>query len=207
LAEAFLAWVSGLPGIAVYAVLVVLSAVENVFPPVPADVAVVLGAFMGRQGTVSAPLLGFLCWIGNTASSAGMYFYARRHGRRFFQRGWPSKLMPAESIQALEQAYARHGVYGIFLSRFLPGIRAAVTPFAGVAGMSPARALVPSALASAIWYAVLVAIGYTAGRNWSRARGLLAEANHALAILAGVLAALVVAAIWWSRHRQVPPVR
>ena len=108
-----------------------LSAVENIFPPVPADIAVVLGAFLARQGTVSAPVLGVLCWFANTASAAGMYFYARAHGRRFFASGWRRKLMPPEAIAALETAYRKHGMYGIFFSRFLPGVRAAVTPFAG----------------------------------------------------------------------------
>jgi membrane protein DedA with SNARE-associated domain len=200
--EAFLAWVAGLPGAAVYAVLIVLSALENVFPPVPADVAVVLGAFLARQGTVSAPLLGLLCWLGNTASSAAVYVYARRHGRKFFEAGWPSRLMPASALAALERAYARHGVYGIFLSRFLPGIRAAVTPFAGVAGMSPARALVPSALASAIWYAFLVATGWVLGESWPRARAVLEEANRVLAIITFAVIALVAAGLWLRARRR-----
>ncbi len=197
--EGFLGWVGGLPRVAVYAVLIVLSAVENVFPPVPADVAVVFGAFLGRQGTVSAPLLGVLCWLANTASAAWMYFYARRHGRRFFETGWPRKLMPPRSIAALETAYARHGVYGIFLCRFLPGVRAAVTPFAGIAGMPPARALVPAATASAIWYAFLVSAGYVVGQNWTRAQALLIEANHVLALI--TVAAVVVIAAWIWRAR------
>jgi len=188
--ESFLQWVAQLPGGAVYAVLVALSALENIFPPVPADIAVVLGAFLGRQGIVSAPLLGLLCWLGNTASSAGMYFYARSHGRRFFATGWRRKLMPPEAIAALEKAYGRYGVYGIFVSRFLPGVRAAVTPFAGVAGMRPARALIPSASASAIWYAFLVTAGSALAQSWPRAQALLADANRALAIVAGLVIAI-----------------
>lgn len=199
--ESFLQWVAGLPGAAVYVVLVALSAVENVFPPVPADVAVLLGAFLARQGTVSAPLLGVLCWLGNTASSAGMYFYARAHGRRFFAKGWRRKLMPPESIAALEKACARHGVYGIFFSRFLPGVRAAVTPFAGVAGMSPARALVPAATASAIWYAFLVVAGSVLAQSWPRARALLEDANRVLAVVALVVVALVATLVWWRARR------
>ena len=199
--ESFLQWVAQLPGGAIYAVLVALSALENIFPPVPADIAVVLGAFLGRQGIVSAPLLGLLCWLGNTASSAGMYFYARAHGRRFFTTGWRSKLMPPEAIAALEKAYARHGVYGIFVSRFLPGVRAAVTPFAGIAGMPPARALVPSALASAIWYAFLVTAGSVLAQSWPRAQALLADANRALAIVMASVVALVVL-LWWRARRR-----
>ena len=199
--ESFLQWVAQLPGGAVYAVLVALSALENIFPPVPADVAVVLGAFLGQRGIVSAPLLGFLCWLGNTASSAGMYFYARSHGRRFFATGWRRKLMPPEAIAALEKAYGRYGVYGIFVSRFLPGVRAAVTPFAGVAGMRPARALIPSASASAIWYAFLVTAGSVLAQSWPRAQALLADANRALAIVAGLVIAIAFF-FWWRARRR-----
>jgi membrane protein DedA with SNARE-associated domain len=194
--EGFLHWVAGLPSLAVYGVLVALSAVENIFPPVPADIAVVLGAFLARQGTVSAPLLGVLCWFANTASAAGMYFYARAHGRRFFASGWRRKLMPPEAIAALEKAYRRHGMYGIFISRFLPGVRAAVTPFAGVAGMSPARALIPAALASAIWYAFLIAAGSFLGLSWPRAQAVLQDANRVLGLVAGLMVVIVVLLVW-----------
>jgi membrane protein DedA with SNARE-associated domain len=196
----FLEWVAQLPSVGVYAVLMVLSALENIFPPVPADVAVVLGAFLAQRGVTSPVLLGVLCWAANTASAAGMYFYARRHGRRFFESGWPRKLMPPEAIVALERAYARHGMLGIFLSRFLPGVRAAVTPFAGIVGMSPARALIPAASASAIWYAALIAVGMVVGQSWDTAKNLVNDANRALGIVA--LVATFFFVLWlWRRTR------
>jgi membrane protein DedA with SNARE-associated domain len=200
--DGFLEWIAGLPSAAIYGVLAVLSAVENVFPPVPADVAVVLGAFLARKGEVSAPVLWLLCWGANCASSAGMYFYARRHGRQWVESRWGRALMPREAVTALEDAYARHGVLGIFVSRFLPGVRAAVTPFAGVFGMSPGRALVPAVSASAIWYAFLVAAGSMMAQSWPRARAMVDDANRALAIAAVIAAALL--ALWLRRRVRRP---
>jgi membrane-associated protein len=200
-AERLLDWVSGLPTAAVYLVLAVLSSVENIFPPAPADVAVVFGAFLSRRGITSAPLLGLVCWLANTASSAGMYFLARARGKKFFSRGWPSKLLTPDAIKALERVYRKHGVAGIFVSRFLPGLRAAVTPFAGVVDMPPARALVPAAAASAIWYAFLVAAGAALGRNWESVERLLGTTNRVLGI-AGLVAAALLAAWIWRRRRQ-----
>jgi len=198
--DRLLDWVSGLPVPALYASLMVISALENVFPPVPADVAVVLGAFLSHRGVTSATFVGVSCWLANTASSAGMYFYARSHGRRFLQEGWPRRFMSPRVLRALEDAYARHGTYGIFLSRFLPGIRAGVTPFAGVAGLPALRALVPSAAASAIWYAFLVAVGAIAGVNFEAAKALLAGTNRLLGILA--IAAVILGGLWfWLRNR------
>jgi membrane-associated protein len=200
-ADRLLDWVSGLPTAAVYLVLAALSSVENIFPPVPADVAVVFGAFLSRRGITSAPLLGTVCWLANTASSASMYFLARARGKQFFASGWPRKLMPPASITALQRLYREHGMVGIFLSRFLPGLRAAVTPFAGVVGLTPAQALIPSAVASAIWYAFLVAVGAALGRNWDAAQRLLNSTNRVLGILGLVTAVLV--GIWiWRRRRE-----
>lgn len=198
--DRFLAWITGLPPVAVYAVLAVLSAVENVFPPVPADVAVVLGAFLAREGVTSAPLIGAVCWAANTTSSAAMYFLARRKGKVFFESGLPRCLMPPLAMAALEQAYARRGVLGIFISRFLPGVRAAVTPFAGVVGMTPMRALVPAASASLIWYAILVVVGTALGLTWDSARKTVEDATRVLAWIAGAVTVAIV--VWlWRRAR------
>jgi membrane protein DedA with SNARE-associated domain len=181
-------------------VLAVLSAVENVFPPVPADVAVVLGAFLAREGLTSAPLIGLVCWLANTASSAAMYFLARRKGRKFFESGLPRRLMPPAALEALERAYARRGVLSIFLSRFLPGIRAAVTPFAGVVGMPPLKAMVPAASASLIWYACLVMVGRALGLTWDSARRTVEDATRVLAWIAGAVTVALV--VWlWRRAR------
>jgi membrane protein DedA with SNARE-associated domain len=193
---------ASLPVVPTYLVLMALSALENVFPPVPADTAVALGAFLARRGEVSVVPLAGLCWLANLASAAATYSLGRRHGRGFFRDGWGRKLMPPEVLASLEEAYDRWGTAGIFVSRFLPGVRAAVPPFAGVAGLSPARALVPAAVASAIWYAFLALAGYELAENWEAAKGLVADANRALGIAAAVIAASAAAWLWRRARRR-----
>jgi membrane protein DedA with SNARE-associated domain len=191
-----------LPLVATYLVLMALSALENVFPPVPADTAVALGAFLARRGEVSVVPLVILCWASNLASAAGTYALGRRHGRGFFRDGWGRKLMPPEALAALEEAYGRWGTAGIFLSRFLPGLRAAVPPFAGVAGLSPARTLVPAAVASAIWYAFLAFAGYALAQNWEAVKALVADTSRALGAVALVVAVVLVAWFWRRSRRK-----
>jgi len=199
--ERLLDALASLPLVPTYLVLMALSALENVFPPVPADTAVALGAFLARRGEISVVPLAILCWLANLASACGTYLVGRRHGRAFFRDGWGRKVMPPEVLAGLEEAYARWGTAAIFVSRFLPGLRAAVPPFAGVAGFPALRALVPAALASAIWYAFLAAAGYQLAANWGAVKELVANANRALG-----LAALVVgtaAVVWlWRRTRK-----
>ena len=126
-------------------------------PPVPASTLVLMAPVRGRErvpagarrrgggarrvprasaGAVSAPLLGLLCWLANTVVLGRPCTSSRaRTAGRSSTTGWAARLHAARGACAsLEKAYARHGVLGIFLSRFLPGVRAAVTPFAGVVG-------------------------------------------------------------------------
>jgi membrane protein DedA with SNARE-associated domain len=201
--ERLLDALASLPLVPTYLLLMALSALENVFPPVPADTAVALGAFLARRGEISVVPLVILCWAANLASAAGTYALGRRHGRGFFRDGWGRKLMSPEALAALEEAYGRWGTAGIFLSRFLPGLRAAVPPFAGVAGLSPARALVPAAVASAFWYAFLGFAGYALALNWDAVKALVADANRALGIVALVVAVALVA--WFRRRSRRKP--
>jgi membrane protein DedA with SNARE-associated domain len=197
--ERLLEALASLPLVPTYLVLMVLSALENVFPPVPADTAVALGAFLARRGEISVVPLVILCWSANLLSAAGTYALGRRHGRGFFRDGWGRRLMPPETLAALEEAYGRWGTSGIFLSRFLPGLRAAVPPFAGVAGLTPARALVPAAVASALWYAFLGFAGYALAGSWEAVQALVADTNRALGLIAILVA---VAVVVWLRRRS-----
>ncbi len=201
--ERLLDALASLPLVPTYLVLMALSALENVFPPVPADTAVALGAFLARRGEVSVVPLATLCWAANIAAAAGTYAIGRSHGRGFFRDGWGRKVLTPRTLAALEEAYGRWGAVGIFVSRFLPGLRAAVPPFAGVAGLSAARALVPAALASAIWYAFLAFAGYQVAENWDAVKALVSETNRVLGIAAVVLA--VVAFVWFRRRSRTQP--
>lgn len=196
--EGLLDALASLPLVPTYLLLMALSALENVFPPIPADTAVALGAFLARRGEVSVVPLAALCWLANLTSAAGTYLFARRHGRDFFEHGFGRRLLSLETLAALEEFYARYGVAGIFASRFLPGLRAAVTPFAGIAGLGAVRTLVPAAVASALWYAFLAFAGYSIADNWDAVKALVGDTNRVLAVVA---VALTLAVFVWIRRR------
>src|SRR4051812_9811572 len=195
-----LEWLTGLPPLAVYAVLALLSAIENIFPPVPADAAVLLGAVLSRRGVTSPVLLGLLCWAANTVSAIAMYHLGRTRGRDLLQHRWSARLLPAHAQQAFREAWERHGMVGIFVSRLLPGVRATVLPFAGMLHLPAPRVIATAAAASLVWYAGLVAVGVAVGQSFSRAQQVLASANRVLGVAAVVFVALI--ATWVARRAR-----
>ena len=155
LLEDLLQQLPSFPPAAVYLTIAVLAATENVFPPIPADTAVAFGAFLSNAGAISAPAVFGITWTANVASASATYIAARTLGRRFVSGPIGRRLLSRKALMRIERWYRRYGIWGIFFSRFVPGVRAVVPPFAGIAGLGAVRALVPVAVASGIWYGVL----------------------------------------------------
>jgi membrane protein DedA with SNARE-associated domain/uncharacterized tellurite resistance protein B-like protein len=184
----------------VYAVLALLAAVENVVPPVPSDAAVALGAFLSHRGVTTFAAVFLVTWVSNLVGAAGVYFAARRYGRRLFASPTGRRIFAPRSLAIIEREYLRFGIIGIFISRFLPGIRAVVPPFAGLVGLGAVRTLAPMGLASAIWYGGLTMLGALIGAEWGRISALIASINRTLFIATLILA--VAGGVWYLVRRR-----
>lgn len=191
-----------LPPAAVYLVIGALAGIENIIPPVPADTAVALGAFLSQGGVISAWSVFLITWVANVTTGAAVYVAGRTLGRSFFTGRLGSRLLDPRRLARLETLYARHGTWGIFLSRFVPGVRAVVPPFAGVARLGVGRFLSAMIVASGIWYGTLTYLAATAIRQIDQIARVLTGINRLA--LGGALAIVLLALGWhlWRRRRD-----
>lgn len=157
-----------------------------------------LGAFLAGRGTLNAWAVFGLTWAANVSSAAAVYGLARRYGPGFFRGRVGRKLLSEAVLAKIARAYDRHGSYGIFLSRLLPVWRSVVPPFAGIAGVSAPRAVIPVALASGLYYGLLVFLVSTLGANLDDVLRIVQRVNAGLAVLAAV--PLVVIGLWVLRR-------
>ena len=82
-----------------------LAALENFIPPLPADTAVALGAFLAGRGRLNLWTLFGLTWVANVASASAVYWLARRYGRDFFKGPTGRRLLTPPVLAA--NAFAR----------------------------------------------------------------------------------------------------
>ena len=181
--------------------LMALSGLENIFPPVPADVAAALGAFWAVRTGHSPVLVGSLCFLANQATAIPIYFVARSRGEEILRSRIFRSLMPEPVQEAVSRNIQRYGTLGVFVSRFLPGIRAAVLPFAAIHGLSPARTLIPAGAASLLWYVILAIIGSALGLAYDEVRTTVARLTGALGAFGMVLVAAVAYLLWRAAKR------
>ena len=199
--DRLIAWMEGLPEALVYVVIGVMAGLENIIPPVPADVVALTGGFLAGRG-ITDPYLSFLVvWLSNVGTALLTYWVGRRYGSSFFSGRLGRMVLQPRQMFRLSQLYAKHGGKVIFFSRYLPGFRAVVPVFAGTAQMSFLRAAFPIALASGLWYGLIVYLGATAGRNWAQIRAAVESSGRWLGIAAAILF-LVLAWYWWKTRGE-----
>ena len=166
----------------------------------PADLGVALGAFLAGRGVMNAWLVFGLTWVTNVSSAAGVYALARKHGE-IVSRGFLGRhIFTPNTVRHIAEQYEKHGMYGIFLSRLLPVWRAVVMPFAGIARVPAWRALLPMALASAVYYGAVTYLVMRLGTDFDTVIEAVKRVNTALAIVAGGLVLIIV--VWIVRRRR-----
>ena len=200
LVKSFLDWYLGALDAGGYPLIAFLMALESSIVPLPSEVVIPPAAYvahtrgtMSLGGIVVAGTLG--SWIGATA----MYWGARLLGRPLLMRFGRYVLITPQKIEQAEAWSERFGSVGIFISRLLPVIRHLIGIPAGIVRMDYLSFSVATLLGSALWCAVLVWVGVTAGQD----QELLAGSLHRISIWVGGLVLFLGAIYYFFVHRYM----
>ena len=198
-----IAWLQTLPPTALYLALGAAAAIENVFPPLPTDALVALGAFLAARGEASAEVAFASIFVGNMLGVTATYWAGRRLGAARV-RSWifgPPKAEKATEDR-LRTLYLRYGLAALFVARLVPAVRALCAPLAGAMHVPFVTALALMAVASGLWYALIMFVAFRLSTNLDTLVATVARYGRAMGIGAVVLAAVAYGAWWIARRRR-----
>ena len=104
--------------------------------------------------------------IGDMAGASIAYFIGYFGRRELLERKGNNLHLSRRRLEAAHHWFERFGAPAIFVSRFIPVVRAAVPYAAGVARMPFWRFFVLATLGSLIWITGLAVLGREVGRDW-----------------------------------------
>ncbi|HEY0930224.1 MAG TPA: VTT domain-containing protein [Gemmatimonas sp.] len=193
-------WLSTLPDPLLYGAIVLAAFAENVFPPLPADTVIALGAFVAARGNGTALGVWAATMVGNIGGAMFMYWIGHRFGLPWLSRRFPA-LLPADASERFAERFKAQGMLAVVVSRFLPAIRAVVPPVAGALAIGAVRAGIAMTLASGAWYGIVCLLAFRAGEN---ADTLLASVAGQQRLIGGIAVgvALVLLLVWWVWRRR-----
>jgi len=170
----------------IYLTIFFFSYIENLFPPSPSDMVVVIGGSLVATGSLhliplflfatSGSLLGFL-----TAFVIGWQF-----DKKLIHAG-KLKFINIQSVDKVEAAFRKWGYYLIVANRFLPGTRAVISFFAGMSRLNVNKTSILSLVSSAIWNLFLIYLGMAFGKNVDLIDSYLKTYSNIILIVTGIV--------------------
>ncbi len=185
-----------------YALLALISFIEGMFPPMPADIIVALGAFLAAQRGANLWLTIALTVGGMSAGSTVVYWVARRFGAAWMHERL-RRMGVDKAERRIEALYGRYGLGALFIGRLIPGLRMLVPPAAGMLRVPFWKAISLITLASLIWYGLIAALAFRVGSDWEMFRDAVERLLARVGLTAAaflLLTGLVLWAIWRQRR-------
>lgn len=194
-------WLGDLPLSSLYAAIAVLSAFENFFPPFPSDAVIAFGSFLADRAHGSAVTVFLLGWLGNVTGAGITYTLGRRYGAKVFLRRIEKYAGP-DAESRIKKLHKKYGFWGLFVSRFLPGVRAIVPPFAGAMRLPAFKVMLSVATASAVWFGLITFLAFRAGDNWDLVQHYLIRSGKVAGAAAIGIVVLAIAIWLWQRYAR-----
>ena len=172
---------------------------ENVFPPIPSEVILLLGGFFVGRGNLNflptilsataGSLFGayILYGIGPLLPTEKIYDSA--------ERGWMKKLgFKRKEILTVVEQFEKKGKIFVLIGRCVPIIRSLISIPAGIVEMPVPLFSVLTVIGSFVWNSILTYLGYKTGENWHI---ILSYLDYYKYIIVALLAVAGVAYLIW----------
>lgn len=160
-------WMSSLPVLWAYVIILVISYGENVLPPIPGDMIIVFGGYLVGIGRLDVIPVIVLSTIGGSAGFMTMYAVGHRIGRHVLQRRG-TRWIPIKRLDRAREMLARWGHGLILANRFLPGLRSVISLSVGMAHMPAGRTTMFASFSALAWSGLLIGLGFYLGDHWEQ---------------------------------------
>lgn len=159
-----LLYMSNLDPVLIYIVLFLFAFIENVFPPSPSDVVVVIGASLIASTTMGYMPVLFITSFGSSLGFLLMYLVGKYFGEKIIRRGKLS-FITEESLSNTDIWFNKWGYKLILANRFMPGTRSVISFFAGVYELEVLKTFILSSISAFAWNAIIIYLGMAVGNN------------------------------------------
>ena len=183
-----------------YASLFALMSLESASLPIPSEVVLPLAGYYVSQG-----ILNFWVAVGvsTAASLLGAlvdYFLAKWLGRPFVHGLLRLFRLRRDDLDRAERWFARSAQWTVFVARFVPGLRTAISLPAGLFEMNLFRFVVMTLAGCFAWSVILIYAGVIAGST-KIDLGSSPEAIDSISAVFAIVAAAYIGYFFFSRPR------
>lgn len=187
--------------------VLLLIAVENIFPPIPSEVILTFGGFLTTYTEMTPPGVILFSTLGSVAGAIVLYGVGRLLAPQRLEAlvsGRVGRALKMESadVHKASDWFAAHGWPSVFYCRCIPILRSLISIPAGMAGMRLVPFLLLTTVGSLLWNILLVYLGALTGQSWPAVTAALEQASGWVKAALAVAGAAGVSAFFYGRRKR-----
>jgi membrane protein DedA with SNARE-associated domain len=162
--EEILGRIASLPAFWIYVSLFFFSFIENVFPPSPSDLVVVIGGSLISTGAIAFIPTLIITTIGSVLGFMTLYYVGTQVDQKLIRAG-KVKYVSVDALLKVELWFNKYGYFVILINRFLPGTRSVISFFSGLSNLMVKKTVILAAISAFAWNSVIIYLGMMFGDN------------------------------------------
>ena len=170
-----------------YIGIFIMMFLESSFFPFPSEVVMVPAGYLASKGEMNIYMAIGAGIIGSLAGAVFNYLLAVKYGRAFLSKYGKYVLVKEETLQKMEDFFAKHGHISTFSGRLIPAVRQYISLPAGLARMNLWKFSLYTSLGAGIWVLILTLLGYFIGQNEAMVKEYLQMIIVSILVLLGIL--------------------
>ncbi|MYV05774.1 DedA family protein [Furfurilactobacillus milii] len=187
-----------------YLGIVLLIALENVFPPIPSEVILTFAGFMTLAADLTITGSVIAATIGAVLGAVILYGIGHWLNEERLQRLVQSRFgrllrLKQSDVTKTANLFKKHGGKTVFFGRFIPVIRSLISIPAGMTRMKWQSFILFTTVGTLIWSVVLIVLGRMAGHAWTQVSAAVDTFSTMTIIVLAIL--LLVGGIWYYVKR------
>lgn len=187
-----------------YIGILILIAVENIFPPIPSEVILTFSGFLTTTSDVTMTGVIIFSTIGSMIGAVILYGIGRLLDVKKLEiivDRWGYLLrLTRKDIKKADEWFAKVGIWAVLIGRVVPIVRSLISIPAGMAKMNLGVFLLFTALGSLIWNSVLVYIGARVGSSWGEIVSYIDTYSNLVVLLLSFLILFFIVRLFWRRR-------
>lgn len=172
-----------------YIGILLLIALENIFPPVPSEVILTFGGFMTTTTDLTITGVVIASTIGSVLGAVVLYGIGLlldvENLEKIVDRWGHILRLTRDDLYKADAWFDKYGPWTVFFCRFVPLIRSLISIPAGMSNMNFFLFLILTTVGTFIWNVVLINLGASVGDSWDTIVGYMdVYSNVAYVIIA-----------------------
>jgi len=199
--EDILTKIATFPPFWIYITLFFFAFIENVFPPSPSDLVIVVGGSLAGTGAISFILSLAFATLGSITGFMLMFYIGSTVDKKLIHSG-RFKFIPVDSLDKVETWFRKYGYYIIVANRFMPGTRAVISFFAGISNLDAKRTITLCFVSALLWNTIMLYLGFIFGDNIAKVDEYLTTYSNIVIIITGVIILFFIVRLFFKKRKS-----